>query len=1318
MIEPFSKITSHRDVVYGRFSPSEFVGRDWLMRELVRFKDSPDKRHLIIIGEPGSGKSAFLAYLADSWNCPRHFIRVGNFDGVSGVDPRQFFISIGLQLRQKYGDAIFALSEREITRLTVKLAEDKARIVGRVVEELFTLPFIPMAEKTIVVDIDTARGESEIVGERINRIVNVAQALDATTLLHVAILQPAQRLYEQYPDEKLIICIDALDESLHHTGEQILDFIPSVDDSDLSPNLQFVMTSRRGSHLNRFRNQDRLYLDDDERGYWQEQVRDTEKYITRQLEAESLNTIVSSWSKGKKQKFMTEVRDKSEGNFLYLRHFFIDMKMSVATGIFEYGPSKVPVGLDAIYEQFALARIRKQVHDSIYFPLLTTISEEMLNAWRNIEGIQGLSATSDGVTLVALNSDKVIVKLLHVAWQNNVTIDEEKLITRKGSGLGNWEEKYLPVLGILAVAFDYLSRDQLTAFTGVEPAFVDSILYQLQPFLDVVPSTPQKYAFYHRSFAEYLLDKTRNQVYPLDGKVYHTQISDYYIGRMDNQFEIDWSQINDNYVFRYLVQHLTAGYHSNKAFYLLKNFSWMQAKLTSTSANDLIADYEQIKAESTDIDLLFKILQASVHILLNDQTQLWYQLVGRGGQPKDFLPIQRMPLHPPGSRLVPAISNFAAPDPCLLRMYSVHDGPVRVITFLPHSQAIVAATDNAIFILDLLSGTQQVLPGAIYDTRTIAVSPDGNVIALGGGLALGRSFDNRIKLWALETREKLQDLTGHEEPIGQLVYTPDGTSIVSASWDQTIRLWDLQTGKTIQAFEGHTEGLNAVALIPERNLIVSGASDSTVRVWSIETATLVCTLLGHENFVLSVAVFSDGRRIVSGSSDKTVRIWDIDAREEMLCLNGHTGAVLLVSVLNDQQRIVSVATDGTIRIWDSLTGIQLTCVYNDLRFFAAAIAPNGTDVVTSSSGLIKYWNISNYPTDKTASFIGHRGRITGLHYIEAQEVIVTGALDSTVKVWSFRSGKEKETITINEAVLAIGVLASTSSVLVLCPKSTKLWDVGTGNLKTVNTCNLGSEYDDLFITATGYVITTYTDVWTSLEVFNPSTSEKYGVVFGGPRELDAFILNTQAMEHKGKNDYYCIVKATPDGKYVLVYVNSDAGVFVLDITSGEVVAKISDSELWYFRIHALDFTADHRCLMVQRGNIIELWTLQSWAYVKTLDVLEVASVITTTHDGTRLICGYSDGLVRIWDAVTGSLQHTVAAHNARIYRLLVSDDDRLLYTFSKDANLRVWSVDTPRLLGSIYFDTLVEHAVVSAIGNDILVGEASGRIHVLHLSSE
>jgi hypothetical protein len=573
--QSFGRITANQDVIYPRYDPTKFVGRGWLVDEVARFRDSHERQHLVIVGEPGSGKSTFIAYLAETWNCPRHFIRADNVAGVTGVDPRAFLISLGAQLCQKYGPEIFEQGESTKTRVIVGLAKDQSEVVGRLIEEMYTLPFLPQPEREVQVQVVAATGRSRVVGEHVKRMINVTLALDELTLLHIAVIQPLNKIQQLYPDERVILFIDALDESLQHPGRGILDVIPSAVDQDFPDNLRLVMTSRPGNYLARFSNEDQLRLDDKEAGYWKETLKDTRDYINKRLSEEFLAAALADMPPKKREAFVGEIEKRSDGNFLYLYYFMNAVSESLKEGDTDLGKIIVPADLNEIYRFFALERIRKNPLDLIHLNVEGTVPENLQAQLKVIEGVEKVVVTSKEATIITKDIDPVLPRLFELTSAANLKISG--LQTQRGTQLGTWEEKYLPVLGVLAVAFEALSRHQIAGFAGVEVEYVDSIIAQLLQFLDTVNiNSSVCYRLYHRDFADYLLNDTRNSDWPLDGPAYNYQIASYYLGKHKTWSEVDWQNVKETYPFQHLTAHLEQAHAPPQDLYALICESWIR----------------------------------------------------------------------------------------------------------------------------------------------------------------------------------------------------------------------------------------------------------------------------------------------------------------------------------------------------------------------------------------------------------------------------------------------------------------------------------------------------------------------------------------------------------------------------------------------------------------------------------------------------------------------------------------------------------------------------------------------------------------------
>lgn len=72
-------------------------------------------------------------------------------------------------------------------------------------------------------------------------------------------------------------------------------------------------------------------------------------------------------------------------------------------------------------------------------------------------------------------------------------------------------------------------------------------------------------------------------------------------------------------------------------------------------------------------------------------------------------------------------------------------------------------------------------------------------------------------------------MTGHQQPIIMVSYSPDGRYIASASFDHHVKIWDGKTGKFVASLFGHLRRVYQVAWSADSRMLVSGSSDSTLK---------------------------------------------------------------------------------------------------------------------------------------------------------------------------------------------------------------------------------------------------------------------------------------------------------------------------------------------------------------------------------------------------------------------------------------------------------------------------------------------------------
>eukprot|EP00461_Guttulinopsis_vulgaris_P002025 UN02026 len=98
------------------------------------------------------------------------------------------------------------------------------------------------------------------------------------------------------------------------------------------------------------------------------------------------------------------------------------------------------------------------------------------------------------------------------------------------------------------------------------------------------------------------------------------------------------------------------------------------------------------------------------------------------------------------------------------------------------------------------------------------------------------SDDFTLYLWKpQETGKPITRMTGHQQPVNFIQYSPDGNLIASASFDKSVRIWNGLNGKFLMVFRAHVQSVYQVAWSADSRMLVSSSKDSTIKLWNLKT---------------------------------------------------------------------------------------------------------------------------------------------------------------------------------------------------------------------------------------------------------------------------------------------------------------------------------------------------------------------------------------------------------------------------------------------------------------------------------------------------
>jgi WD40 repeat protein len=320
----------------------------------------------------------------------------------------------------------------------------------------------------------------------------------------------------------------------------------------------------------------------------------------------------------------------------------------------------------------------------------------------------------------------------------------------------------------------------------------------------------------------------------------------------------------------------------------------------------------------------------------------------------------------------------------------------------------------------------------------IAFSPNSKLLVAGGK-------DAKIRIWDVESRQRLHTLTKHKKQVNSLSFSTDGKTLASASTDQTIRLWNVDTGQELRTLHGHTKAVNSVALLTNKKQFISAANDNTLRTWTIEGAK--SNQLEFDGSAYGVAFSPDGKQAVSAGWKGKLRVWDRPTGRELENWQAHKQSANAVAFSVDGKRLASVGNDGLIKIWELETKKELRVLEEvkgnqliDIRFCG-----NDRIVSTSMPNSAKVFDANTGKTDYT---LAHEKGVVTVVCSNDGKLYATSGTDGTLIFWDAKTGKSvtkyaphQEKVTYTAFSPDTKTFATASS-----DRSAKIIDIKTGKI--------------------------------------------------------------------------------------------------------------------------------------------------------------------------------------------------------------------------------------------------------------------------------
>ncbi len=586
---------------------------------------------------------------------------------------------------------------------------------------------------------------------------------------------------------------------------------------------------------------------------------------------------------------------------------------------------------------------------------------------------------------------------------------------------------------------------------------------------------------------------------------------------------------------------------------------------------------------------------------------------------------------------------------------------------------------------------------------------------------LSPSFDAwaEVRLIAAEARSRGISLAlrGHEGPVSEGRFSPDGRWVVTAADDRTARVWDTTSWES-QVLEGHEGEVWKVRFSPDGSRVATFGAGPKVLVWEVGSWKPLATFTGHREPVWEGAWAQGGRSLLVASRGEGYVLHDVETGQSHTLTRSsrrHIGLAVsadgrAIAYPDDDQLVVRTLGlgDPAPALADPEAAVALPGDFS-ADLYAMALAPDGERVAAGfKDGELRLWTLA-HPEQQSRSLGTHDGGTRSVDFTRDGAYVLSSGADGAVRKTSVNTRKE---YTIGQLDTSIARPFSFDGQRIAVAAADGLihtWDLETRKHRAYYGLDNNPISVNLAPQGAGIIATDFEGgvrVWTELApdgdfLLRGPKRARWSAIAPN-RELVAFV------DRRGRARVYALADGrdwsvgrqrvrelkrgrwSPGSTHLALWTRGGE-LALLDAREGAKAERRVDVG----QLTALSWQGDEAVITASQDGRLTRWPVDAAPQLLHEQDAPLTAVITDP-EGAWTAAADADGRVLLLRE--GEAPTVLSAHEGHVLTLAVSPDGQRLATAGSDHKIHVWDLRAQTRLHSFTVQTDNVGLVFSATG--------------------